>query len=59
MTYHYIPEAKKKLVLRMSLRGMMVKEIMNATGMGWMTIFRTKSNWKHTGRVICTFLENG
>ncbi|KAF8811482.1 hypothetical protein BYT27DRAFT_7023783, partial [Phlegmacium glaucopus] len=57
--YHYIPEAEKQLVLRMSHRGMTVKEIMNATGMGRMTIFRIKSNWKHTGRVIHTSLENG
>ena len=59
MTYHYIPEAKKQLVLRMSLRGMTVKKIMNATGIGQMTIFRIKSNWKHTERVICISLENG
>ena len=59
MTYHFIPEAKKQLVLRMSLQGMTVKEIMNATGMGRMTIFRIRSNWKCTGRVICTSLKNG
>ena len=27
MTYHYIPEAQKQLVLRMSLRGMKEKDI--------------------------------
>ena len=59
MTYHFIPEAKKQLVLRMSLQGMMVKEIMNATGMDRMTIFRIRSNCKCTGGVICKSLKNG
>ena len=32
MTYHYIPEAQKQLVLTMSLGGMREKGIMRATG---------------------------
>jgi transposase len=59
MTFHYIPEAQKRLVLTMSLRGMTVEDIIEATGMGRSTIFRIKSNWKCTGRVIRKSLENG
>ena len=46
MTYHYIPEAQKQLVLGMSLRGMKEKHIMYTTEMGRMTISRIKTNWK-------------
>jgi transposase len=59
MTYHYIHEAQKQLVLTMSLRGMKVKDIMEATGMSRMTIFRIKSNWENTGRVVRKSLDNG
>ena len=34
MTFYYIPEAQKELVLTMYLRGMTVGDIMDATGMG-------------------------
>ena len=59
MTYHYIPEAQKQLVLTMFLRGMTTEDIMDATGMGKTTIFRIKRNWKRTGRVVQKSLEHG
>ena len=43
----------------MSLQGMKVKDIMEATGISRMTIFRIKSNWEYTGRVVRKSLENG
>jgi len=59
MTYHYIPEEQKWLVLTMSLRGMKVNDIKEATGMGQRTIARIRSNWKSTGGVVRKSLENG
>ena len=51
MTYHYIPEAQKQLVLGMSLRGMKEKHIMYTTEMGRMTNSRINTNWKNTHTV--------
>ena len=50
MAYHYIPEARKQLDLRMSQRRMTVKEIMNAMGMGWRTYGRLAGCCSRTTR---------
>jgi uncharacterized protein YerC len=58
-TYRYIPEEQKQLILTMCLRGMKVKDIVEATGMSRTTIFRVKRNWGFIGRVVRKSLEHG
>ena len=50
---------QKQLVLTMYLQGMKVNDIVEATGMGQMTILWIKRNWKSTGRVVRKSLEHG
>ncbi|KAF8954675.1 Homeodomain-like protein [Flammula alnicola] len=59
MSYRYIPEEQKQLVLTMSLRGMRVKDIVKATGICRRTVARIKGTWKSTGEVVRKSLENG
>jgi hypothetical protein len=44
--FRYIPKEQKKLILTMSLYGMRMKEIENATGIKSRTIRRLTSLWK-------------
>ncbi|PPQ97047.1 hypothetical protein CVT26_001270 [Gymnopilus dilepis] len=57
--YRYIPEPQKELVLTMSLRGMKVKDIVDATGMCKRTVCRVRSTWKATGKVVRKPLHTG
>lgn len=43
----------------MLLRGTRVKDIVQATGIGRMAIWRIKSNWRRTGRVVMRSLVHG
>jgi len=57
--YCFISAEEKRLVLTMSLRGMMVKEIVSATGICKRTVCRIRSTWRDTGDVVRRSLENG
>ncbi|KIJ92814.1 hypothetical protein K443DRAFT_67220, partial [Laccaria amethystina LaAM-08-1] len=57
--YRFISAEQKWLVLMMSLRGMMVRDIVSATRICKGTVCRVRSTWKDTGGVVRRSLENG
>jgi hypothetical protein len=58
--YRFISEEQKQLVLTMSLRGALIKNIVSTTGICKRSVCRVLSTWRATGEVVRRrSLDNG